>query len=50
MRNASNNKMEYRSKFKVNVTENTKTTIWAITFEPEVVETSPKTQKPLFEP
>ena len=33
-------KIEHRSKVKVNVTENTKTTIWAIAFEPEVVETS----------
>ena len=33
-------KIEHRSKVKVKVTENTKTTIWAITFEPEVVETS----------
>ena len=32
------NKIEHRSKVKV--TENTKTTILAITFEPEVVETS----------
>ena len=32
--------IENRSKVKVKVTENTKTTIWAITFEPEVVETS----------
>ena len=32
--------IEHRSKVKVKVTENTKTTIWAITFEPEVVETS----------
>ena len=31
-------KIEHRSKVKV--TENTTTTIWAITFEPEVVETS----------
>ena len=30
--------IENRSKVKV--TENTKTTIWAITFEPQVVETS----------
>ena len=33
-------KKEHRSKVKVKVTENTKTTIWAITSEPEVVETS----------
>ena len=32
--------IEHRSKVKIKVTENTKTTIWAITFEPEVVETS----------
>ena len=32
--------IEHRSKVKVKVTENTKTTIWAISFEPEVVETS----------
>ena len=32
--------IENRSKVKVKVTENMKTTIWAITFEPEVVETS----------
>ena len=32
--------IEHRSNVKVKVTENTKTTIWAITFEPEVVETS----------
>ena len=32
--------IEHSSKVKVKVTENTKTTIWAITFEPEVVETS----------
>ena len=32
--------IEHRSKVKVKVTENTKTTIWAITFEPEAVETS----------
>ena len=32
--------IENRSKVKVKVTENTKTTIWAITFEPEVVEIS----------
>ena len=32
--------IEHRSKVKVKVTEYTKTTIWAITFEPEVVETS----------
>ena len=32
--------IEHRSKVKVKVTENTKTTIWAITFEPEVLETS----------
>ena len=31
--------IEHRSKVKVKVTENTKITIWAITFEPEVVET-----------
>ena len=36
----SHKKKEHRSKVKVKVTENTKTTIWAITFEPEVVETS----------
>ena len=29
-----------RTNVKVNVTKNTKTTIWAITFEPEVIETS----------
>ena len=33
------------SKVKVKVTENTKTTIWAITFEPEVVEISGWFQK-----
>ena len=33
-------KKEHMSKVKVKVTENTKTTIWAITSEPEVVETS----------
>ena len=33
-------KKEHRSKVKVKVTENTKTTLWAITSEPEVVETS----------
>ena len=32
--------IEHRSKVKVKVTENTKTTIWAITFEREVVEIS----------
>ena len=37
MRNACDKKIEHRSKVKV--TENTKT-IWAITFEPEAVETS----------
>ena len=40
MRNACDKKIEHRSNVKVKVTENTKTTIWAITFEPEVVETS----------
>ena len=40
MRNACDKKKEHMSKVKVNVTENTKTTIWAITSEPEVVETS----------
>ena len=33
-------KIEHRSKVMVKVTENTKTTIGAITYEPEVVETS----------
>ena len=33
-------KIEHRSNVKVKVTENTKTTIWAIAFEPEDVETS----------
>ena len=40
MRNACDKKKEHMSKVKVKVTENTKTTIWAITSEPEVVETS----------
>ena len=40
MRNACDKKIEHRSEVKVKVTENTKTTIWAITFAPEVVETS----------
>ena len=40
MRNACDKKIEHSSKVKVKVTENTKTTIWAITFELEVVETS----------
>ena len=40
MRNACDKKKEHRSKVKVKVTENTKTTMWAITSEPEVVETS----------
>ena len=33
-------KKEHMSKVKVKVTENTKTTMWAITSEPEVVDTS----------
>ena len=40
MRNACDKKIEHKSKVKVKVTENTKTTISAITFEPEVVETT----------
>ena len=40
MRNACDKKKEHMSKVKVKVTENTKTTIWAINSEPEVVETS----------
>ena len=40
MRNACDKKKEHRPKVKVKVTENTKTTMWAITSEPEVVETS----------
>ena len=40
MRNACDKKIEQRSKVKVKVTENTKTTIWAITFEQEIVGTS----------
>ena len=39
MRNACDKK-KHMSKVKVKVIENTKTTIWAITSEPEVVETS----------
>ena len=32
--------IEHRSKVKVKVSKNMKTTVWARTFEPEVVETS----------
>ena len=31
--------IEYRSKVEVKITKNIKTTVWAITLEPEVVET-----------